>query len=81
MHILGSSKCNWFIYVDLKENIKLFKLIRQNRYNCGKNSAFLMDEKKCILGRRPLLDIKPMHVGCVRKDVCESVCNYVEKPV
>ena len=40
-----------------------------------------MDEKKCILGRRPLFDIKPMHVGCVRKDVYESVCNYVEKPV
>ena len=71
---------DWFIHANRKENIKIFKLIRQNRYNCG-NSAFSMDEKKCILGRRPLLDIKPMHVGCVRKDVCESVCNYVKKPV
>ena len=55
LHILGSSKYNWFIHVDRKENIKLFKLSHQNRYNCGKNSAFSIDIKKCILGRRPLL--------------------------
>ena len=81
LHVLGSSKYNWFIHLDRKENIKLFKVSHQNRYNCGKNSAFSIDIKKCILGRRPLLDIKSMHVACVRKDMCESVCNYVEKPL
>ena len=81
LHILGSSKYDWFIHVDRKENIKLFKLSQQSRYNCGKSSAFSIDVKKCILRRWPLLDIKSMHVACVRKDMCEGVCNYVEKPL
>ena len=34
--------------------------------------------KNCILARRPLLDIRSMHAACVRKDLWESVCNYVE---
>ena len=51
LHVLGSSKYNWFIHLDRKENIKLFKVSHQNRYNCGKNSAFSIDIKKCILGR------------------------------
>ena len=70
LHILGRSEYDWFIHVDRKENIKVFKLSRQNRYYCVK--------KQCMLARRPLLDIRSMHVACVRKDVCESVCNYVE---
>ena len=48
LHILGSSKNDWFIHVDRKENIKLFKLSQQSRCNCGKNSAFSIDVKKCI---------------------------------
>ena len=69
-HILGRSEYDWFIHVNRKENIKVFKLSRQNRYYCV--------QKQCILARRPLLNIKSMHVACVRKDVCKSICNYVE---
>ena len=32
LHILGGSEYYWFIHVDRKENIKEFKLSRQNRY-------------------------------------------------
>ena len=38
----------------------------------------IASKKQCILTRRSLLDIKSIHVACVRKEVCESVCTYVE---
>ena len=61
---------NFYKTTCFSQNIKVFKLGRQNRYYSVK--------KQCILARRPLLDIRSVHVACVRKDVCESVCNYVE---
>ena len=38
----------------------------------------IASKKQRIFAWRPLLDIKSMHVFCMRKYVCESVCNYVE---
>ena len=52
--IIGRNEYDWYVNVNKQENTKIYKLGRQNRYYCTR--------KKCILARRPFLNVAEIDI-------------------